>query len=179
MLHRPPFLSAGVGAGGRCALQGKKEWQRLMHAQRPFLSCAQVRPVFCFPDVAAIYSPVLLLFCPYPLWSTQCLYFKKSCSVLKFKPIPETFLKQSSFWIPGTRTPWEPFSHLFVWEWAWSPTILAWVYIIACSVMRFFSFPVGWSCAVFFRSYSGWAGDVAQLREGLSGMHKASIPSTT
>lgn len=163
---------------------GEEEWQRLMLAQRSFPSCAQVRPVFCFPDAAAIYSPVLLLFCPYPLWSTQCLHLKRAALCSSLNQSQRLFLNNLRSESQAQKLPGSPCSgtrYIYVPE--SQPGALQPWHGSVCGLCHgeFFSFLLRWSCAVFFTSFPGWAGDVAQLGEDLPGMYNilGFTPGTT
>lgn len=165
---------------------GEEEWQRLMLAQRSFPSCAQVRPVFCFPDAAAIYSPVLLLFCPYPLWSTQCLHLKRAALCSSSNQSQRLFLNNLRSESQAQKLPGSPFQLLahdtsMYLRVSLEPCSLGTVLYVACAMVSFFSFLLRWSCAVFFTSFPGWAGDVAQLGEDLPGMYNilGFTPGTT
>lgn len=155
-----------------------------MLTQRSFLSCAQVRPVFCFPDAAAIYSSVLLLACPYPPWSAQCLYLKRA--VLCSSSDHSFFLSNLHSESQAQELPRSTF-HLLAHHTSMHLRLDLESYNLGmglyCSLgcdEGFFP-SLGWNWAVFFRSYSRWTGNVAQLGVVLSSMHKTLgfIPSTT
>lgn len=73
-----PPAGVGMPGGEGRSLQGDGASGRLMFCLRSFLYYAQVRPVFCFPAAAAIYSLLSVCHSACDLWSAQGLYLKQA-----------------------------------------------------------------------------------------------------